>query len=243
MRTHTLLVRTTLLSSAMVLSAATAHAADINPVLLTQAEFKLLSDDLGSALSFKPLIPAESLGITGFDIGIAVTGTKLQNRPVWEKAAAGSSVPSTLPVPTLRVHKGLPFNIDIGASYSQVPSTNIKVTGGELRWAFMPGGVATPAVAVRASVSSLSGVDRLKLRTTGVDLSISKGFAFLTPYVGAGTVKVKSTPDGGGLSSESFSQSKVFGGVNLNFGLTNLAFEADKTGKATSYGMKFGFRF
>ena len=59
----------------------------------------------------------------------------------------------------------------------------------------------------------------------------------------AGTVKVKSTPDGAGLASESFSQSKVFGGVNLNFGLANVVFEGDKTGKATSYGMKFGLRF
>ena len=243
MRTHTLFVRPALLACTVVLSAATAQAADINPILLTQAEFKLLSEDLGSVVSFKPLIPAESMGITGFDVGIAVTGTQLQNRAVWEKAAAGSSIPSTLPVPMVRVHKGLPFNIDIGASYSQVPSTNIKITGGELRWAFVPGGVAIPALAVRASVSSLSGVDRLKLRTTGVDVSISKGFAFLTPYVGAGTVKVKSTPDGAGLASESFSQSKVFGGVNLNFGLANVVFEGDKTGKATSYGMKFGLRF
>jgi hypothetical protein len=243
MRTPTPLVRPALLAGAMVLSSFAAQAADINPVLLTQAEFKLLSEDLGSVVSFKPLIPAESMGITGFDIGIAVTGTKLQNRAVWEKAASGSSVPSTLPVPMLRVHKGLPFNIDIGASYSKVPSTNIQITGGELRWAFVPGGVATPALAVRASVSSLSGVDRLKLRTTGFDVSLSKGFAFLTPYVGAGTVRVKSTPDGAGLARESFSQSKVFGGLNLNFGLTNLAFEADKTGQAASYGVKFGLRF
>ncbi len=243
MRTHTHLIRPALLASAMVLSTFTAHAADINPLLLTQAEFKLLSEDLGSVVSFKPLIPAEAMGITGFDVGIAVTGTQLQNRPVWEKAAAGSSVPSTMAVPMLRVHKGLPFNIDIGASYAKVPSTNIQITGGELRWAFVPGGVATPALAVRASVSSLSGVDRLKLRTTGVDLSISKGFAFFTPYVGAGTVRVKSTPDGAGLASESFSQSKVFGGVNLNFGLVNVVFEADKTGQAASYGVKFGLRF
>ena len=54
---------------------------------------------------------------------------------------------------------------------------------------------------------------------------------------------MKSTPDGAGLASESFSQSKVFGGLNLNFGLANVVFEADKTGKAASYGMKFGLRF
>jgi len=32
-------------------------------------------------------------------------------------------------------------------------------------------------------------------------------------------------------------------GINMNFGLTNLAFEGDRTGKASSYGAKLGFRF
>jgi len=44
-------------------------------------------------------------------------------------------------------------------------------------------------------------------------------------------------------SKESLSLNKVFVGFNLNFGLTNLAFEGDRTGDATSYGAKLGFRF
>jgi hypothetical protein len=221
------------------------HAADISTIgALTQAEFRGLSEDLGAALSFKPLIPAEPMGLTGFDIGLAVTGTKLQNRAAFQKAAAGASVPATLPVPTLRVHKGLPFDIDLGVSYAAVPSTNVRVIGGELRWAALAGNVALPAVALRASVSKLSGVDQLGLRTTGLDVSVSKGFALLTPYAGIGTVRVKSDPDAAtGRTPESLSLTKVFGGLNLNFGLANLAFETDKTGDATSYGVKFGFRF
>jgi hypothetical protein len=44
-------------------------------------------------------------------------------------------------------------------------------------------------------------------------------------------------------SKESLSLNKVFVGVNLNFGLVNLAFEGDRTGEASSYGAKLGFRF
>lgn len=222
-----------------------AHAADINRLdQLTQAEFRGLSEDLGAALSFKPLIPAEPMGLTGFDIGVAVTGTKLQNRAAFQKASAGASVPATLPVPTLRVHKGLPFDIDLGVSYAAVPSSNVRVIGGELRWAVLAGNVVMPAVALRASVSKLSGVDQLDLRTTGLDVSISKGFALLTPYAGIGTVRVKSDPAAGTLlTAESTSLTKVFAGLNLNLGLTNFAFETDKTGDATSYGVKFGIRF
>lgn len=236
-------LRTLLIASGLC-AAASAHAADINNLgALSQTQFRAVSEDLGAALSYKPLVPAEPLGITGFDIGIAVTGTKLQSRAALELASSGS-VPATLPVPTLRVHKGLPFNIDLGVAYAAVPSSNIRLIGGELRWAVLAGSVATPAVALRLSATSLSGVDQLKLNTAGLDVSISKGFAMLTPYAGVGTVRVKSEAKGvAGLTSESFGQGKVFAGLNLNMGLVNLAFEGDKTGDATSYGMKFGLRF
>jgi hypothetical protein len=243
MRSHTSFISPSLVVGAMALAASWAQAADVNPVLLTQPEFRLLSEDMGAVLSFKPMIPAESMGITGFDVGVALTGTKLENRAIWEKASNGSSVEATLPIATVRVHKGLPFDIDIGGSFAKVPSTNIQILGGELRWAILPGSTITPALAVRASVSELSGVDNLSLRTTGLDVSISKGFAFLTPYVGAGIVNVKSKPDAPGLVSESFRQNKVFAGMNLNFGLVNLVLEGDKTGEATSYGVKLGLRF
>ena len=65
-------------------------AADINQIqTLTQDDFHKLSQDLGAALSYKPLTPTAPLGITGFDVGIAVTATKLKNSDVLQKAGAG----------------------------------------------------------------------------------------------------------------------------------------------------------
>ena len=153
-------------------------------------------------------------------------------------------MPATLPVPTLRVHKGLPFDIDVGVSYAAVPSSNVRVIGGELRWAMLAGSTVTPAVALRASVSSLSGVDQLKLRTTGLDVSVSKGFALLTPYAGIGTVRVKSeTEASGGKSPRELQSEQGVRWPEPELRLDNLAFEGDKTGDATSYGVKFGLRF
>lgn len=222
-----------------------AQAADLNTLQsLSQSEFRLLSEDLGAIVSFKPLIPSEPLGLTGFDIGIGVSGTAIENRGVWQKAAGGTSVPSTITVPSLRAHKGLPFDIDLGVSVSRVPTAGITITGGELRWAPLAGNAALPAIALRASASSISGVDQLKLRTYGFDVSVSKGFLFATPYAGLGTVNVSSKPEASSLKGkEDFNLAKAFAGVNINFGLANLAFEADKTGKATSYSAKYGFRF
>ena len=172
-----------------------------------------------------------------------MTGTKLQNVAILEKASGGSDIPSTLLVPSLRFVKGLPFNIDLGLSYSRVPSAEIDLWGGELRWAILEGSAATPAVAVRGTYTKLSGVDQLKMHTYSADVSISKGFVGITPYAGVGNVWVKSTPQGvPTLAGEDFTQTKLFAGVQFNW-LANLAFEVDKTGDDTSIGVKLGFRF
>ncbi len=223
-----------------------AAAGNINQVqTLNQTQFRELSEDLGAALSYKPLTPTAPLGITGFDLGIAATVTKLQHGDVFTKAGAGDI--SDVIVPSLRLNKGLPFGIDVGVMYSAVPSSNIRLFGGELRYAIVSGGTATPAIGIRGSYTKLSGVDQLEFNTRGVDLSISKGFLMFTPYGGIGKVWVDSTPVGTGAATgrtkESFSVNKVFVGLNMNFGLTNLAFEADKTGDASSFGAKLGFRF
>ena len=211
---------------------------------LSQSEFRALSEDLGAALSYKPLTPTTPLGITGFDVGLAVTATKIKNSDLLQKAGAGDH--STLPVPSLRLNKGLPLDIDVGLMVGAVPGTNIRLYGGELRYAIVSGGAALPAIGIRGSYTKLTGVDQLDFDTKGVDVSISKGFLMFTPYAGVGKVWAASTPKDippPGLSKESFSLNKVFVGFNLNFGLTNLAFEGDRTGKATSYGAKLGFRF
>ena len=204
-----------------------------------QSDFKVFSEDLGSALSYKAVTPPTPLGITGFDLGLEVTSTKMRNLAL----VTGNSSLTSLIVPKLHVYKGLPLGIDVGAFYSAVPSTNIKLYGGELRYAILEGGIALPAVGIRGAVTKLSGVSQLAFSTKSVDVSISKGFAMFTPYAGLGTVWVDSTPNVTGLAKESFRQNKIFVGGNFNFGVTNLAVEYDKTGSAPSYSAKLGFRF
>jgi hypothetical protein len=210
---------------------------------MSQSDFRLLSEDLGATLSYKPLTPAVSTGILGFDLGVEVTATKLAHPEVFDRAVS-SGAPSTLLVPKVHVHKGLPFGIDFGASYAQVPNSNIKLIGGAVRYALLKGGPATPALGLRASYTALRGVDQLDLNTAGVDLSVSKGFAFITPYAGVGVVQVTSTPNNvPGLTRTRFSKNKVFVGANINLMLLNIAVEADRTGDATTFGAKLGWRF
>jgi hypothetical protein len=227
-----------------LVAAGAAQAADFNAIgTLNQAEFKAFSQDVAAAVSYKGIMPTEGLGITGFDIGVAAFGNEVTSRDVLRKAAGGASIPKHLPTAALKAAKGLPFGFDVGVTVATLPGTNIRATGGELRWAFMEGGTVFPAVGVRLALSNLSGVDQLKLRTQSADISISKGFTFLTPYAGIGTVRSKSSAPGTSLAEESFSQTKTFVGVNVALGLMSLAVEADKTGDSAGYGLKLALRF
>jgi hypothetical protein len=227
-----------------ILCASPAWAQEIDRLqTIGQAQFRLLSEDLGAALSYHAQIPAEALGVTGFDVGVGVTATKMQNAAILQQVTSDDA-DATIYVPTFRLHKGLPAGFDIGLTYASIPGSNITYTGGELRYALLQGGVATPAIAVRGSLTKLSGVDQLSMDTRGVDVSISKGFAFLTPYAGIGRVWVESDPRGtGGLAVEKFSLTKVFVGLGMNFAVLNLNLQADKTGDASSYSLKLGWRF
>ncbi|MHB8347877.1 MAG: hypothetical protein ACYDHM_11970 [Acidiferrobacterales bacterium] len=235
---------TSLLAPAALLLAPASHAAtDINNLgAVTQPDFHLLSEDLGSALSYKPLTPTTPLGLTGLDIGVAVTDTRITNVAVW-RLATNNNGSSSLVLPGIHVYKGLPLGFDVGAFYSAVPNSNIKLWGGEFRYALLQGGITTPAIGLRASYTKLQDVNQLDFHTTGLDLSISKGFTLITPYAGIGQVWVDSTPIGiSGLQPERFSLHKYFIGADINFAVLNMDFEADRTGNDTSYGVKFGWR-
>jgi hypothetical protein len=128
--------------------------------------------------------------------------------------------------------------------YASVPGSNMKYYGGELRYAIVEGGVAMPAIGLRGSITKLSGVEQLAMDTRGFDLSISKGFAFVTPYAGIGRVRIDSDPKNiPTLQSESVSMGKAFVGLGIKLVLLNFNLEADKTGDVKAYSIKAGVRF
>jgi len=216
---------------------------------LGQSDFDALSEDLGSALSYKPVTPAAPLGVTGFDLGLEVTQTNMaKSSQLWGTITGSGNSLSSLYVPKVHVAKGLPLGFDVALVYSKIPTTNISLVGGELRYAILDGGVATPSVAVRGAFTKLSGVDQLSFNTKSVDVSISKGFLMFTPYAGVGHVWVDSSTNvlskvTGTSLTDNFTQNKVFAGANLNLGLVNLAAEVDRTGSARSITAKVGFRW
>lgn len=207
---------------------------------LSQTEFVSLAKDFTAAASYKAVAPGAPLGITGFDLGVEVSVTQLVDDSVWKKAGADVS---SIILPKVHVHKGLPFDIDIGASLAAAPNSDIKLIGFEARYAILAGSVTTPSLSVRAATTRLSGVNQLDLNTQSVELTASKGFLLFTPYGGVGRVWGSLTPHVLNLNKVSTSANKIFAGVNANFGLINLLAEVDRTGDSETVSVKLGFRW
>jgi hypothetical protein len=222
--------------------AAGAQAGDLNSIgSLTQDQFKSLSKDLGAIVSYKGVTPATPLGLVGIDMGVELTSTKLEHKGIFTQAGGSSN--SSVIVPKLHVHKGLPGGLDIGGFVSKVDDANISLLGLEARYALVDDGLTTPAVGLRVAGTRENGVSQIDLSTLSFDVMVSKKLTLITPFAGVGTVKVKSQPNVAGLAEEKFNSSRVFIGVNANFALMNIAVEAEKQGDNTSISAKAGFRF
>lgn len=237
-------------AAALALSFAPAQAKDISFVsAIDQSSFKSLSKEAGAALGYRNLAPAAPLGITGFDIGAEASAMSINQDSSYWKSAFGNDAPSYLIVPKLRARKGLPFGIDVGAMYSYVPGSNIKLYGAELSKSILDGTMATPAVGVRATYTKLAGVNDLALQTYGVDASVSKGFLFLTPYAGAGMLWINSEAKGNlktlapSLKKENISVPRVFGGLAITpFPLLSVTAEAEYAVRPI-YSLKVAINF
>jgi hypothetical protein len=221
------------------------HAASNNidiGLIPDQPTFDAFVDEVAAISAYNPLSPAEPLGIPGFEIGIAVSSYSIDTE-IWDSAVIDGAAPSQVPVPRLLARVGLPFGIDVGASYAAVPDSNIKNLGGEVRWAFLEGSTATPAMALIGHASQLSGVTDFDLSTYGVDLGISKGFAMFTPYAAVGEVWYKGTQSAGlGFEDRNTSDTRYYAGVQFGLLVFNLVAQVDFA-PVTAYSLRFNVGF
>jgi hypothetical protein len=230
-----------MLAAALAAFALPAAAGDFtNLGALSQQEFRLLSEDLGAAFSYKGVTPAKRLGPVGFDIGIEVTQTDVENSAVFAKAGAGDQ--SKILTPKLHVNVGLFAGIDLGAFLGGSSDLDASVFGMDARFALMEDTLTTPAIALRLSGTRTNGME-VRVGTVAADLMVSKTFTAITPYAGVGFARISAKPHVTTLGDESFNKSRVFGGLNLNLAIANFAIEAEKMGDNTSYTAKIGVRF
>lgn len=213
---------------------------------LNQSQFRALSQDLAGALSYKALAPARSHGVTGFDVGVSLGVSQMEQEDVWAAAVSGGDAMGMLYMPRLYLTKGLPFNLDVALNYFTAPNTNLESWGGEIMWEAVEDGLLMPGVALRGTYTTLQGVDQLAFDTRGVELVVSKGILFVTPYLTLGRHWISSDPQGAAaatLSGESFDEDKLAIGAQMTFGLMRVGVERESLGDVVSYSAKLGFRF
>lgn len=235
-----------LLLAALTVAAGAAQARDLNIVTPSQSAFRGASEDAIAAIEYKPLGPAEWSGITGFEIAAIGAYVPAKHRDDW-KTLTGQDV-KELGLVGARLAKGLPFNFDVAAFYSGVPQYHVSIYGGEVRYAILPGSTVMPALAIRGAFDKVSGLNDFDLHAYSVDASISKGFAILKPYVGAGYVWGVSDPQGdvataSGLHRENIRKGKAFAGMRISLGLLHITPEFETIGSNQSYNLNVGIHW
>lgn len=209
-----------------------------NPV---QADFRSVAEDVAALFNAKSLTPAEAGGLTGFGIGVFAAYVPTDDSGAWQRLV-GEDIDEVGMVGVI-AEKGLPFGIDVGLSFAEVPSSDARLLGASLRYELVEGDTITPAISLRGSYSDLSGVDDVDYESYGLDLSISKGFGPLTPYAGVGYVWSSFEADPVfALEDEDVDETRLFIGLRLS-ALIGITPEYERVGDRDSFNLRCGFAF
>jgi hypothetical protein len=203
--------------------------------------------DIGAAINYKMLGPAEPSGVLGFSIGAIGSYAPVEHKDAW-RTLTGDDI-DAIGMVGGAITKGLPLGIDVGVFYAGIPtSSGAAAYGAQLRYAILEGGVAAPALAIEANYTKATGVDDFDYSSWGADLVLSKGFTFLTPYAGVGYVSASATPNDGvkalyGIDDEDVHNTRVFVGMRIAMLLFNLTPEYERSGDNNVYSLRAGFAF
>ncbi len=206
-----------------------------------QAQFDEVAKDVIGSQASKTLIPAEPLGIIGFDLGVSYNNASLKS-DLKDKTYSGISALDSF---SIHANKGLPLGIDVGVGYSK--STLMSTINGSLSYALLEGGIAAPAIGLKATYTSTLDSELVNFSSYGADLGVSKGFVNFTPFASVGVVKgeVKTKNDAIVGFTDSYSETTIrYGaGVNINIFIGDLLLAYNKVGEVDNLTAKLGFRF
>ncbi|MGH6909219.1 MAG: DUF6588 family protein [Solimonas sp.] len=203
--------------------------------------------DVAATLNFKVLGPAEPTGLLGLSVAGVGTYVPVENKDAW-RTLSGRDIDEIGMVGGV-VTKGLPAGFDVGFFYATIPSSGGGAAyGAQLRYAILEGGVASPALAVEANYTSTNNIDDFDYNAWGADVILSKGFAFLTPYIGGGIVSATidptdplKDPAGANLKSEDVTQGRFFVGARISMLFFNITPEYERFGDNNVYNLRVGF--
>lgn len=207
--------------------------------------FRLFHERFADAAYHFPRHSASTLGITGFEIYADVAVDRdFDSQDFYAAAVSGGQPGGWLTVGRVGVRKGLPGHVDLGLAYGRALDGDVELLSGDVQWALIDGGPLKPALSLRLTGTQSVDSGPYQLEQYGAEVMLSKGFAVLTPYVGAGLVwdegRLERT-DGSRISTDQ-THLVAYGGVVINLLLPKIAVEVDK-GDALTFAAKVGFGF
>jgi hypothetical protein len=193
-----------------------------------------------------PRREAASLGLAGFEIyADAALDRDFDEESFYPLVVDGDLPGGTMAVSRVGVRKGLPFNLDLGVSYGWALDGDVELISADVLWAFVDGGLVSPALALRVTGTRTTGSGRYDLEQYGAELMISKSFPVLTLYGGAGVYDSDGTLQrtGGGEWSSNDSGTVYYAGAVINLViLPKLTVEAEQ-GDHFQAAVKLGIGF
>lgn len=229
--------------------------------LTSQEKVDTLLKPIALGMDHRAYQSASPLGLTGFDFGVSATfislSTDFKNTMSAISSATGTaSLPNTIILPKLSVHKGLPANFGLGISYSSSSLLGqgdvFSTFGWEVQWTPISG-AALPSVAARFS-GTYSKLWFINSTVHALDGVLSKNLILIDPYAGAGlklwssTLQADATILGtlpATITAESSGVSPhLFAGLSFKMLILKITGEFDyNLSGVTTYGAKVSFSF
>lgn len=237
------LFSSTLTFGVLALSSQTLQASQHMDQLATliDSQFKSFAENLSASQSYKSLSRGKTSGAAALNVGFEYSSTEVEPNSFLEEFTP-KETPDKLLIPRLHVNTGYGDGWNAGAFYSSVPDSDIEIYGGELTYSLASHHDYVPEISVRGTYSQVTGITDMFVTSTGVELSVSKGFAGFTPYAGVGTTRIDGEYLLDGYSNH-LSQNKYFMGLQFNLGIVSISAETEQQGDYASTKAKMGIRF
>lgn|GEM_PF-6905090 len=168
-------------------------------------DYRALMSEVAFMFAPKMLAPAETTGLSGFDMGAVVSFMTIQaNASHWNAAAVvmnQNKRPNALaPMVGFHIRKGLPFSIELAAQFNYLPHSSMFSLGGSVRYGILEGYKWAPDISLHLSVGRLIGASDFDMTTLDAGATIGKTFAIkgmtqLSIYAGFGAMSYDASFD------------------------------------------------
>jgi len=235
MRLFSTVVGTLGLAATLVPAPAIAQQSfDLRPDL-TKAEFAEFTAELGSVLRFRQLADTTTLGKGNVDVSVQFGNMPTEN----------DYLSRSISFPRIVVRFGASDRVDVGAWGGFEPDANYGLAGVDTKINLLRQGPARPvSVSIRPSITSLIGPSEVWAANASIDLSVSRAFGRVSPYVGVATsasVALERSTDVD-LDPATADGSLAFVGLSYRWRAVVASAEVEK-GTSVTYAFRLGTRF